>query len=298
MYPAQTDYLKVDSFAQASAALLAGGDDAKALAGGQTLIPMMKLRLVKPRLLVDLGGIAEARDVVVSDTAVEIGALARHAAIGRSAMAARFPIIRDCALGIADAQVRNMGTIGGSVAEADPSSCWPALLVALEAQALCLGPAGPRVQSVRELLADAYTPALDQGELITRIAIPLEALAGFGTFVAFKRCAPAYPTASCALQIDYDGATIAAIRLGFGALGLTALAFDAAAEMATGRPVTADLVDAIADAAAAFVEPLEDAKGTEGYKRSLARGLVVRAFAIVENRRLGRPALETHQYYG
>lgn len=297
MYPAPFRYERVKNFAEAAEALAADAD-AKAIAGGQTLIPMMKLRLLKPGLLIDLGGIAEARDMVLGDEIVEIGALARHGAIAKSELGSEFSILRDCGGGIADAQIRNMGTLGGSLAEADPCSCWPAVMVALDAEVLCEGPEGERVQGVRELLADAYTPALDPGELITRIAISREALEGIGTYVAFKRSAPAYPTASCAMQVAYDGERIRSLRMGFGCLGLTSLAFDQGHDIAEGRTVTEDLVAEVADAASAFVEPLADAKGTEEYKRALTRGLVTRAFTIIEARRLGQPVPETHQYYG
>lgn len=299
MYPSRFDYVKARSFAEASAALLQGGDGAKVLAGGQTLIPMMKLRLLRPELIIDLGGVDDGRDIVVDDDAIEIGALARHADIGNEFRVQNlFPIISDCALGIADVQVRNMGTIGGSLAEADPCSCWPALLVALDAAVLVEGPDGTRALRVRDLLRDAYTPDLAAGELITRIAVERAALDGVGAFVAFKRAAPAYPTASVALQVTYDGDRVAALRLGFGCLGLTPLAFDAANDIARGKTVTPGLVADIADAASAFVEPIEDAKGSEAYKRSLAAGLVTQAFKIVEARRVGAPAVETHQYYG
>ncbi|RWA57929.1 FAD binding domain-containing protein [Mesorhizobium sp.] len=297
MYPAPFNFMRVGSFSEASA-VLAADPNAKAIAGGQTLIPMMKLRLLKPALLVDLRGISGARDIALGDAAVEIGALATHVDIAGSDVAERFSILRDCGQGIADTQVRNMGTIGGSLAEADPCSCWPALLVALDAQVLCEGPDSQRVQGVRELLEDAYTPALEPGELITRVAIARQALEGYGTFVAFKRCAPAYPTASCAMQIAYDGDRIASLRMGFGCLGLTALAFDEGNDIAAGRQVTENLVDEVAEAASIFVEPFADSKGTEEYKRELTRGLVKRAFGIIEARRLGRPAVETHQYYG
>ena len=299
MYPSRFNYMKARSFAEASAALLEGGDGAKALAGGQTLIPMMKLRLIRPELVVDLGGIAEARDIVIDAEAVEIGALAKHADIGNT-FGARglFPIVADCALGIADVQVRSMGTIGGSLAEADPCSCWPALLVALDAAVLVEGPRGARALRIRELLRDAYAPDLTCGELITRIAIDRNSLAGIGAFVVFKRAAPAYPTASVALQIDYDGSRIKSLRVAFGCLGLTPLSFDAAGDLARGYSVTPGLVREIAQAAAEFVEPIEDAKGSEAYKRSLAAGILTRAFAIVEARRTGAPAGETHQYYG
>jgi aerobic carbon-monoxide dehydrogenase medium subunit len=298
MYPARFDYLKVDSFVSATAALLRAGAGAKVLAGGQTLIPMLKLRLVKPELIIDLGGISGGSDVALDERAIEIGALARHAEIGRSAALREFPIIGDCALGIADTQVRNMGTIGGSLAEADPCSCWPALLVALDGEVLLEGPEGGRVMKVRDLLADAYTPNLAEAELITRVVLRRASLAGTGTFVAFKRAAPSYPTASCALQVTFDGDRIGRVCLGFGCLGLTPLAFDQANDMAAGRVVTENLVDDIAQAASEFVEPLEDNKGSEAYKRSLARGLVIRAFEIVNARRAGNMAPETHSYYG
>jgi carbon-monoxide dehydrogenase medium subunit len=298
MYPSNFRYHRAASFEEASAALLSLGDDAKAMAGGQTLIPMMKLRLIKPSDIVDLAGISDASAITETNGTIRIGALARHAVIGASATAARYAILRDCALGIADAQIRNMGTIGGSLAEADPCSCWPALLVALDARGLCVGPAGRREQSVRALLADAYTPNLEPGELISEIVIDVMSLAGFGTFVAFKRCAPAYPTASCALSIAYDGDRVTRLRMGFGCLGLTPLAFDKADDIARGRAVTPELIDEVAVLASESVEPIEDNKGSVPYKRSLVRGLVRRAFVNVEHRRRGQPVTETHSYYG
>ena len=298
MFPARFDYVKVDSFSSASATLLSAGAGAKVLAGGQTLIPMLKLRLLKPELIIDLGGISGASDIAVDERAIEIGALARHAEIGRSAALREFPIIGDCAMGIADTQVRNLGTIGGSVAEADPCSCWPTLLVALDGEVLLEGPEGARAMKVRDLLADAYTPNLADAELITRVALSRDSLEGTGAFVAFKRTAPSYPTGSCALQVMFDGDRIGSVRVGFGCLGLTPLAFDQANDMAAGRVATQALIDDIAQTASEFVEPIEDNKGSEAYKRSLARGLVIRAFQVVNARRAGTAVPETHNYYG
>ena len=298
MYPSRFDYIKVASFSEASAALVDGGSDAKLMAGGQTLIPMMKLRLLAPKLLIDLTGIQGADEVTLGDDLIEIGALTRHGVAGKSEAAKTFAIIQDCALGIADAQVRNMGTIGGSIAEADPCACWPAVLTTLDAVALCEGSEGTRVQSIRTLLADAYTPALTMGEIITRIAIPRESLDGFGTFVAFKRSAPAYTTASCALQVNLDGDIVRSLRIGFGCLGLTALPFDAANEIAAGKVFNEALAKLIGDAASQFVEPLSDNKGSEAYKRNLARGLVIRAFDVIARRRAGIEVRDTHHYYG
>jgi CO/xanthine dehydrogenase FAD-binding subunit len=246
---------------------------------------------------VDLRGIAGADAIRETADAIEVGALARHQDIGKSEIATRYPILKDCALGIADVQVRNMGTIGGSLAEADPSSCWPALLVALDARVRCVGLDGTREQTVRKLLSDAYTPNLDPAELITHIIIGRAVLSGFGSFVAFKRAAPAYPTASCALVVHYDGDRVGSARLGFGCLGLTPSALDVS-EQVGGKPVTPALLQKVADIAADFVEPFADNKGSEAYKRSLLKGLVKRAFDNVERRRKGEAVTETHFYYG
>ncbi len=297
MYPSNFRYHRAESFEQASRLLVELSEDAKVIAGGQTLIPMMKLRLLRPSDLIDLRPIAGADGISETSDAIEIGALARHDAVARSGIAARYPIIKDCAAGIADAQVRNMGTIGGSLAEADPNSCWPALLVALDAHVECVGLVGTREQSVRDLLADAYTPNLEHGELITRVIIDRAALEGAGTFVAFKRCAPAYPTASCALTIRYDGAAMQSAQMGFGCLGLTPLALDAT-DIVRGKSVSPELVRDLAETAAEFVEPLTDNKGTEAYKRTLLKGLIRRAFDNVERRRRGEVVTETHFYYG
>ena len=297
MYPSSFRYHKAKSFEEASEALRALGPDARAIAGGQTLIPMMKLRLLRPRDLVDLGRIPDACELCATDHGLEIGALARHQDIGGSEATVGYPILRDCALGIADVQVRNMGTIGGSLAEVDPSGCWPTLLVALDARVRCLGKDGVFEQSVRELLADAYTPNLGAGELITRILIDRRMLSGFGSYVAFKRAAPAYPTASCALMVHFDGDTIRSAKFGFGCLGLTPLAMDASSATA-GQPITPKLVQDTAEMAAAFVTPIPDNRGSENYKRSLLKALVKRAFDNVERRRKGEPVTETHFYYG
>ncbi|MGQ0653885.1 MAG: FAD binding domain-containing protein, partial [Betaproteobacteria bacterium] len=257
-----------------------------------------KMRLVRPSDLVDLGGIGRGRDTVEVSASLRIGALATHAALGASEPASRYRAIADCALGIADVQVRNLGTIGGSLAEADPSSCWPALLVALEANVRCLGPKGERMQPVRTLLKDAYTPDLGEAELITEVQIPRDSLEGHGAFVAFKRAAPAYPTASCALQLAMQGDEVRSLRLALGCVGLTAIAVDGAQPLVAGRPLSADRIEHVAAFAAEKCEPVPDNKGSEAYKRSLVRGLVRRAFGIVQARRAGRPHEPTHMYYG
>ncbi len=298
MFPANYRYHRAESFAAASAALQAFGTDAKLLAGGQTLIPMMKLRLVKPSHLIDIGRLATGHAITGEGAVISIGALATHASVGTSDLARTYPVFADCGLGIADVQVRNMGTLGGSLAEADPSSCWPTLLLALGARVRCLGPDGERVQTVRSLLKDAYTPALDSAELITSVEIDRAALEGHGAFVAFKRAAPAYPTASCALQVAMDGERVRSVRLALGCVALTPIVIDGVQAILQGNALNAKKIDEAGELAAQAAEPVDDNKGSEAYKRSLIQGLVRRAFSIAQSRRAGQPHAATHTYYG
>ena len=174
------------------------GEDAKVLAGGQSLIPLMKLRLARPSALVDLNHVPRTAYIEPKNGHLSIGAMTRHSAIEESLAAARIPILHDCAAGIADAQVRNMGTIGGSVAEADPHGDWAPVLMALGAEIESIGPGGARTIPIAQFIKDAFTTVLGPAELVReiRVGVPGERCAG--AFVAFKRCAPVYPTASAA----------------------------------------------------------------------------------------------------
>ncbi len=298
MYPAQFDFHRAASLQEAAQLLQRLGPDAKVLAGGQTLLPMMKLRLLKPAQLIDIGRIAQARGIRSTPTGLEIGALTTHHLVANSAPAREFPILKDCAGGIADPQVRSLGTIAGSLAEADPSSCWPALLVALNADVRCVSPTGERVQSVRTLLQHAYSPSLGEAELIAAVIIPAAALQGGGAFVAFKRAAAAYPTASCALQLQVRNDTLVKAHMALGCVGMTPVVVDIDRHLAGAR-ITPALAEQMGEIAAATAEPMTDNKGSEEYKRSLVRGLVRRAFRIATARAAGQAPVEpTHTYYG
>ena len=298
MYPAPFEWHRASSFKEASDALLALGPDAKLIAGGQTLIPMMKLRLLKPTDLVDISRVPSAADIEVTDEELRVGAMARHYAVGTSPVVRPYPLLRDCALGIADPQVRNMGTIGGGLAEADPSGCWPTLLIGLDAEALCVSGNGERLVKVRDLLVDAYSPALEPGEIIAQIRIPRASLSPTSAYVAFKRSAPAYPTASCALSIVFEGDVIAYLRLGVGCAALVPYSPPGVEESVSGERLTPSLIDQIADYAAEVAEPFNDNRGSAEYKRTLVSALVRRAFSIVEQRRAGPGKFKTHTYYG
>lgn len=298
MYPASFQWNRASSFKEASEMLVALGFNAKLIAGGQTLIPMMKLRLLKPTDLIDISRIPSADAIEIVEDSLRIGALACHHAIGSSAVTQAYPLIRDCALGIADPQIRNMGSIGGGLAEADPSGCWPTSLIALDAAALCLGPDGERLVPVRELLVDAYTPALEDGEIITQIRIPLANLSATSAYVAFKRSAPAYPSASCALSIKFEDNVISDLRIGVGCAALVPFTLSDIQDAVAGQVLTTEMINQIADYATEVSDPFDDNRGTAGYKRSLISSLVRRAFANVALRREGPASVVSHSYYG
>jgi carbon-monoxide dehydrogenase medium subunit len=298
MYPANFNYHRATSFREASELLTRFGDDSKAIAGGQTLLPLLKLRLVTPQHLVDIGRIKDASAIERDGARLRIGALATHADIAAAQATRAFPMVAECSGGIADPQVRNRGTIGGSLAEADPSSCWPALLFTLDARVECISSEGTRWQLIRELLREPYAPALKKGELIQHVEIDLPGPNTHGSFVAFKRCAQAYPTASCAVLLTLDSDRCREVRIGFGCLGLTPLVAPAAEQFLRGARLTDETIRSVATLAASATEPLADGRGSVEYKRFLAAGLVRRAIANAMARAQGRATSESHTYYG
>ena len=296
MYPRAFAYHRAKSYPEAISLLSELGEDAKFLAGGQSLIPLMKLRLSAPRHLVDLNLIPET-SYVRSNGAARFGAMTRHADIAASAEAARIPILRDCAAGIADPQVRHMGTIGGSIAEADPTGDWAPVLLALSATVKTLGLAGERSLDIAEFILDAYTTALQPAELVTEIAIPLPAERSGGAYIALKRCAPVYASASVAVQLTlHDNHTCQDARVYLGVLGLTATRVTAAEELLRVTPITADSMEKVREAVMDMAEPTSDMRGSAEYKRHAAGALAKLAVETAVKRARGEPVEVTHLY--
>src|SRR6266699_4470053 len=201
MYPRAFHYHRAASLKEAATMLSQLGDEAKLLAGGQSLIPLMELRFASPKHLVDLNFISGTSYIKEEDGALRFGALTRHAEVESSASAAKIPILHDCAAGIADVQVRNRGTIGGSLAEADPSGDWATVLMTLETEVRCLGTKRKRSIPLRDFVKDAYTTALSHDELVSEVSIQVPPKGSGGAYIAFKRAAPVYPTASAPVQL-------------------------------------------------------------------------------------------------
>src|SRR5438874_2779545 len=199
MYPRAFRYHRAGSLKEAATMLSQLGADAKVLAGGQSLIPLMKLRFANPEHLIDLNFIPGTSFIKEEDGTLRFGAMTRHAEIEDSSIAQKIPILHDCVAGIADVQVRNRGTIGGSLAEADPSGDWATVLMTLETEVRCLGTKGERIIPLPEFIRDAYTTALLPDEVLSEVIIKVPPRASGGAYLAFKRSAPVYPTASAAV---------------------------------------------------------------------------------------------------
>ncbi len=272
------------------------GEEAKVLAGGQSLIPLMKLRLSAPQHLVDLNFIPDT-SYIQSNGALRLGAMTRHAEIAASKDAAQIPILHDCAAGIADQQVRNLGTIGGSIAEADPTGDWAPVLLATGATVNTLGPGGVRSIDIAEFIQDAYTTALQPGELITEVAVSLQPERSGGAYIALKRCASVYASASVAVQlIMRDAQTCNEARVYLGVLGLTATRVGAAEEALRGQQVTMQTLKKVREAVLDIAQPTSDMRGSAEYKRQAAGALAKLAVEAAVKRARGEHVEVTHLY--
>jgi carbon-monoxide dehydrogenase medium subunit len=272
------------------------GDEAKFLAGGQSLIPLMKLRLSAPAHLVDLNFIPQT-SYILSNGVLRFGAMTSHAEIAASPEVMRIPILHDCAAGIADQQVRNLGTIGGSIAEADPTGDWAPVLLATGATVRTLGPNGERTIDITDFIQDAYTTALHPAELITEIEVPLPTERAGGAYIALKRCASVYASASVAVQLTMkDAQTCKDARIYLGVLALTATRVDAAEEVLRGQEVSPDRIEKVREAVMDIAQPNGDMRGSAEYKRQAAGALAKLAVEAALRRADGEHVEVSHLY--
>jgi carbon-monoxide dehydrogenase medium subunit len=296
MYPRPFHYHRASSLKEAAAMLAQIGEEAKLLAGGQSLIPLMKLRFANPGHLVDLNFIPGISYIKEDNGTLRLGALTRHAEIENSATAAKFAIIHDCAAGIADVQVRNRGTIGGSIAEADPSGDWATVLLTQAAEVHCLSPKGERVVPLNQFITDAYTTVLARDELVSEIKVKIPPKGTGAAYLAFKRAAPVYPTASAAVSIAMDGDLCKEAAILLGCVGLTAIKATAAEAALRGQRLTDKSIATAAEAARAAADPQSDMRGSAEYKRALVVALVKRAIEIAARRARGEQVEVSHIY--
>src|SRR5438552_6355505 len=296
MYPQAFHYHRASSLKEAATMLVQLGEEAKLLAGGQSLIPLMKLRFANPSHLVDLNFVPGLSYIREDNGVLRFGALTRHAEIENSAAAATIPIIHDCAAGIADVQVRNRGTIGGSIAEADPSGDWATVLLTQATEIRCLSPKGERAVPLDQFITDAYTTVLAHDELVSEIRVKIPPIRTGAAYLAFKRAAPVYPTASAAVQVAMDGDVCKEAAIALGCVGLTAIKATAAEAALRGQKLTDKCIVAAAEAARAAADPQPDMRGSVAYKRALVAALVKRAIEIAVRRARGEQVEVSHIY--
>jgi carbon-monoxide dehydrogenase medium subunit len=281
---------------EASTMLAQLGDDSKLLAGGQSLIPLMKLRFANPAHLVDLNFISGLSYINEDGGTLRFGPMTRHAEIETSAIAAKIPIIRDCAAGIADVQIRNRGTIGGSLAEADPSGDWGNVLLTLDAQVGVTSAGSTRTIPLPNFIKDAYTTALTHDEVVSEVVVKLPPKGSGGAYLAFKRTAPVYPSASVAVQLVMEGDTCKDAAIVLGCVGLTSIKAKEAEAALRGKPITGKTLIAAADAARGEADPQTDMRGSADYKRVLIAALTKRAIEAAARRARGEQVEVSHTY--
>ncbi len=277
MIPAQFDYVAPATIEEALQALAEGGDDAKIIAGGQSLLPVLRMRLNAPELVIDLGKIESLRGVRDDGDAIVIGAMTTHHDVQHD------PLVREHALllskaetEVADPQVRHRGTFGGALAHADPAGDLGAPALALDAQFVVAGSGGTRTIEAADFFVDLFTTAMDELEILTEIRIPKRS--GWGAhYEKFVRVAHQWPIVAVAAAVKVDGGTIKEARVGLTNMGSTPLRARAVEEALVGQPATDDAVRAAAAAAAEGTNPPSDLNGDADYRRHLATVLTRRA---------------------
>jgi aerobic carbon-monoxide dehydrogenase medium subunit len=278
MIPAKFDYVRPSSIGDAVTALADGGDDAKVIAGGQSLLPLLRLRLAYPELLVDVGGLDEL--IGVSDTGEHllIGARTTHYQLVHDPLVAQHcGLLAAAAATVADPAVRHRGTLGGSLAHADPAGDLPAVALALDATLIARGPSGDREIAARDFFVDYLTTALQPGEILTGVQVP-KLGSGWGyRYEKFHRTAQAWAIVGVAALVRRSNGQVAEARVGLTNMGSVPIRAAAVEAAAAGAPASSEALQAAAASAGDGTQPPADLHGAPDYRRHLARVLTGRA---------------------
>ncbi len=271
MIPAEFDYVRAGSVEEASTLLRDNGEDAKLLAGGHSLLPLMKLRLAAPAMLIDIGRIDGLRGVQRNGE-VRIGALTTHAEVARSGLG----IVSEAASEIADPQVRHRGTLGGTLAHGDPASDLPAVVLALDGTIVAEGAGARREIAARDFFLDYLMTALEPHEVVTEVRIPDPSAFG-GGHEKFNRRKEDWAMVAVTAFVKQDGGTVSDVRIGLTHMAGTPLRATAAEDALRGQPLNAETIAAAAALAAEGTNPPADLNASSDYKRHLAQVLCRRA---------------------
>jgi carbon-monoxide dehydrogenase medium subunit len=278
MFPAKFDYHAPTSLDEAIKLLAAGDGDVKVLAGGHSLLPLMKLRLAQPQALVDIGRIQGLSGIRVEGDTVVIGAMTTHAEIESSPeLKQRLPILAECASVIGDLQVRNRGTLGGSLAHADPAGDFPAVILALDAELKARGPNGERTIRAGDFFVDMLTSALEPAEILTEIRIKTSASGTGGAYLKMDHPASHYALTGVAAVLSVQNGQIADARVAVTGVGPKAYRATGVEAALKGQPATAETFAKAAERAADGQDPLDDLHASSEYRAHLARVYTRRA---------------------
>lgn len=288
MIPAAFEYVAPRSVAEAVALLRQHSYDAKVIAGGQSLIPMMRFRMAQPKVLVDIGRIPGLDYLREEDGYLRIGALVRHATMEHSPLIQeRYPLLAATARVVADPLVRNLGTVAGSLVHADPAGDWAAAMMAARAQVVVAGPDGERLIGIDDFLVDTFTTALEPDELVVEVRVPIPGPRSGGDYQKIERKVGDFATAAVAVQVTLDEAgRCQQAGIGLCAVGPITLRAAAAEEALVGQPLDEATIRKAAALAAEAAQPTSDTRGSAEYKRDMVRVLTIRALRSAAARAL------------
>jgi carbon-monoxide dehydrogenase medium subunit len=283
--PGSFNYHRPSSVQEAVGLLTQLGDDGRALAGGHSLIPMMKLRLATPAHLVDLAGIADLKGIRSDGNDIVIGAMVtQHELIGSDLLGAKIPILRETSLQVADPQVRYVGTLGGNVANGDPGNDMPAVMMCLNATYQVIGKGGERRIAAHEFYQGAYFTALEAGEVLTAIRIPVPPAGHGSAYEKLKRKIGDYATAAAAVVLSMQGGNVATCSIGLTNVAETPLWAEEAAKILVGSAPDAATIKRAVAAAEAITSPASDSRGPAQYRTKMAGVMLTRALARAKSR--------------
>ena len=273
MYPSRFRYEAPRSIEEALSLLSDGGGDAKVLAGGQSLVPMIKLRFASPEMLVDINNLPGlAYHESDADGTIRVGALCRHVDLERSAtLGDKQPTMASAAPLVADPIVRNRGTLVGSLCHADPQGDWASVMMSLDGQVVAQGPNGKRTIAVKDFVRGPFQNVLAVDEIAVEAIVPAPKGEPAGGYLKLERRVGDFATAAVAVSIDRSGDKVTRAGIGLTGVGASTISADAAAQALVGQSLSADLIAEAADLAAQAAEPHTDHRGSASYKRQLVR---------------------------
>lgn len=280
LIPGSFDYLAAHSVNEAVALLDRHGDDAKVLAGGQSLIPLLRFRLASPAILIDINRIDGLEYLREMNGTLHIGALTRESELDHSSLIReRYPILFETSTVVADPVVRNWATVGGNIAHADPANDHPATMLAMGARVVAVGPAGERVIPIDEFFTDApFETTLHPNELLTEIRVPAPVPGSGGAYVKLERKVGDYAIAGVATYITLDAnGNVSYAGIGLTNVSQTPVKARNAEQALLGKPLNDASIHQAADLAAAASQPISDTRGPAEYKRDMVHTLTVRA---------------------